>query len=276
MTEPTVDAHVHVWDTSRRELPWLPVGHALRRDISLADFRVAAEGDVPEIVLVQADADPGEVFDLLDQAAADDAVLGVVGWVDLLADDVEKKLAKALSYAEDRGARLVGIRCPPADQHDPEAVTAPAYVRGVRAAADAGLAVDLLLRPAALTGAARLAALVPGARLVLDHLGNPTTADDTWVTGMKALADVPSVTVKVSGVTAHLPAGELAELLDFALDQFGSDRLMFGSDWPVCTLRSSRAETVRRTTAVLPVAAHKDVFRGTARRTYRLEVTAGR
>ncbi|MFG1816903.1 amidohydrolase family protein [Kribbella sp. NPDC049174] len=251
-----LDAHVHLWDTSRRSLPWLPAGHPLRRDFSLRDFSEAADG-LPDTILVQADADPLEVTDLLDLAATTPSVLGVVGWFDLLAD-----------VQLPQHAKLVGIRCPPADQTDPDALTDPALLRGVRSAADAGLAIDLLLRPPALTGAAWLATAVPDARLVLDHLGNPATADADWLTGLKALADCPNVTVKLSG-TAHLPSDTLAELIAVALDLFGSDRLMFGSDWPVCTLSSSRAEVVRRTTELLPAAAHNDVFRGTAQRTYR-------
>jgi L-fuconolactonase len=251
-----LDAHVHLWDTSRRSLPWLPAGHPLRRDFSLRDFAEAADG-LPDTILVQADADPLEVTDLLDLATTTPTVLGVVGWFDL---------HRTTSFVEH--PKLLGIRCPPADQADPDALTDPAFVRGVRAAAGAGLAIDLLLRPPALTGAARLATTVPGARLVLDHLGNPATADADWLLGMKALADCPNVTVKVSG-TAHLPTGVLAELIAVALDLFGSDRLMFGSDWPVCTLAGTRAEVVRRTTELLPAAAHNDVFRGTAQRTYR-------
>ncbi|MEV0290778.1 MULTISPECIES: amidohydrolase family protein [unclassified Kribbella] len=252
-----LDAHVHVWDTSRRSLPWLPAGHPLRRDFSLDDFCEAADGS-PDTILVQADADPLEVTDLLDLAATTPSVLGVVGWFDL---------HRTTSFPDD--PLLLGIRCPPADQTDPDAFTAPAFVRGVRAATEAGLAVDLLLRPSALTGAARLADAVPGARVVLDHLGNPTGVTADWSTGMKALADHPNVTVKLSG-TAHLPTGNLAELVAAALELFGSERLMFGSDWPVCTLSSTRAEVLRRTAELLPAAAHNDVFRGAAERTYRL------
>lgn len=265
-----LDAHVHVWDTGRRRLPWLPEGHPLRRDFSLNELADAAGGELPELVLVQADADPDEVTDLLDLAAATPTVLGVVGWFDLQAADVADQLARASKYAEACGARLAGVRCPPVNQFDPDALTDSALVRGVRAAAEAGLVVDLLLRPAALTGAARLADVVPEAQLVLDHLGNPTAADADWAAGMKALADTPNVAVKLSGVTGHLPPEDLGELFDLALSLFGSDRLMFGSDWPVCTLRTSRAETLRTTTALLPAAAHNDVLRGTAQRIYQL------
>ncbi|TDO52481.1 L-fuconolactonase [Kribbella sp. VKM Ac-2527] len=252
-----LDAHVHVWDLARRQLPWLLAGHPLRRDFSLPDLTEASDGRLPDTILVQADADPLEVTDLLDLAATTSSVLGVVGWFDLHSD---------LQLPAD--SNLVGIRCPPADQTDPDALTDPAFVRGVRAAADAGLAIDLLLRPPALIGAARLATAVPDARLVLDHLGNPSGPTADWSTGMKALAEAPNVTVKLSG-TAHLPSGDLAELIAVTLDLFGSDRVMFGSDWPVCTLSSSRAEAIRRTTELLPAAAHNDVFRGTAERTYR-------
>ncbi|MEU4607037.1 amidohydrolase family protein [Kribbella sp. NPDC023972] len=264
-----LDSHVHLWDTPRRRLPWLPTGHPLRRDFALPDLAEASGGRLPDTIIVQADADPLEVTDLLDLAATTPSVLGVVGWFDLTSEEVGTRVATSSDVSGGTGSKLAGIRCPPVDQADPDALTDPAFLRGVQAAADAGLAIDLLLRPPALTGAARLATAVPDARLVLDHLGNPVSADADWHTGMKALADCPNVSVKLSG-TAHLPSDTLAELIGVALDLFGSDRLMFGSDWPVCTLFSTRAEVIRRTTELLPAAAHNDVFRGTAERTYRL------
>ncbi|NIK57739.1 L-fuconolactonase [Kribbella shirazensis] len=201
--------------------------------------------------------------DLLALARQHPAVVGVVGWFDLL--DFPDRVPD--------DPRLVGVRSPPTDQTDPDALTDPAHLRGVRAAADAGLAIDLLLRPSALIGAARLAAAVPDARLVLDHLGNPTTATPEWRTGMQALAECPNVTVKLSGI-AHLATDDLRALVDVALELFGSERLLFGSDWPVCTQAGSRAEVIRRTTALLPPATHNDVFHGTAQRIYRPRETA--
>ncbi|MEU8221091.1 amidohydrolase family protein [Kribbella sp. NPDC048915] len=255
-----LDAHVHVWELSRRALAWLPSGHPLRRDFTL-------EGFTTDVVLVQADADPAEVWDLLALGQQDQRVVGVVGWFDLL--DVPDR------WPDDQ--LLVGVRSPPHDQTDPESMTAPAHLRGVRAAAEAGLAIDLLLRPSALIGAARLANAVPGARLVLDHLGNPdpssAAANDDWLTGMRALAECPNVSVKLSG-TAHLATDALRALVDVALELFGSQRLLFGSDWPVCTPARSRAEVLRRTTALLPPATHNDVLRGTAQRIYRPRETA--
>ncbi len=280
MTDPPLDAHVHVWDLARRQLPWLPADHPLRRDFTLTDLAETPGAPLPDTILVQSDADPQEVTDLLNLAATTPSVIGVVGWRNLYDDlprhakersDLGSPQADPGSHLPDldpRPAKLVGIRCPPADQTDPTALTDPAFLRGVRAAADADLAIDLLLRPPALNGAARLATAVPTARLVLDHLGHPSGPTTDRTTGMKALADCPNVTVKLSG-TAHLPTETLAELITVALDLFGSARLMFGSDWPVCTLSSSRAEVIRRTTELLPAAAHNDVFRGTAERTYR-------
>jgi L-fuconolactonase len=255
-----IDAHVHVWDLSRRALPWLRDGHPLRRDFSLADM---SAGEASQLVLVQADADGREVGDLLAVAQQNPQVAGVIGWFDLL--DFPDRLPD--------DPRLVGVRSPPVDQTDPDLLTTSAHTRGVRAAADAGLAIDLLLRPSALIGAARLASAVPSARLILNHLGNPTTADHEWRTGMKALAECPNVFVKLSGI-AHLATDDLRALVDVALELFGSRRLLFGSDWPVCTLASTRAEVIRRTTALLPPATHNDVFRGTAQRIYRPRETA--
>jgi len=258
-----IDAHVHVWELERRALPWLPEDHPLRRDFTLTDLA----GELPDVVLVQADADPAEAGDLLTLARQTPAVVGVVGWFDLL-DFPDRVPDDPL---------LVGVRSPPRDQTDPDLLTAPAHVRGVRAAADAGLAIDLLLRPSALIGAARLATAVPDARLVLDHLGNPTPLSEAatpgWRSGMQALAECPNVTVKLSG-TAHLATDDLRALVDVALELFGSERLLFGSDWPVCTLAATRAEVIRRTTALLPPATHNDVFRGTAQRIYRPRETA--
>ncbi|MFI5698147.1 amidohydrolase family protein [Kribbella sp. NPDC051586] len=269
-----LDAHVHVWDLRRRSLPWLGPHHPLRRDFALDDLADPADpggaggaggagGGLVELVLVQADSDPTEVGDLLALAERNPAVVGVVGWFDLL--DFPDRLPD--------DPWLVGVRSPPADQTDPDLLTDPAHVRGVRAAADAGLAIDLLLRPPALIGAARLASAVPDARLVLDHLGNPTTPTPDWLAGMRALAECPNVTVKLSG-TAHLATDDLRALVDVALELFGSQRLLFGSDWPVCTLAAGRAEVVRRTEALLPTATHNDVFRGTAQRIYRPRETA--
>jgi L-fuconolactonase len=260
-----IDAHVHVWDLTRRHLPWLPPDHPLRRNFTLSDLPDLSE--TSDVVLVQADADPAEVDDLLVVAQQNPAVVGVVGWFDLL--DLPDRLPD--------DPLLVGVRSPPADQTDPDLLTAPAHVRGIRAAADAGLAVDLLLRPSALIGAVRLASAVPDARLVLDHLGNPAPLSDAataeWRSGMQALAECPNVTVKLSG-TAHLATDDLRALVDVALELFGSERLLFGSDWPVCTLAATRAEVIRRTTALLPPATHNDVFRGTAQRIYRSRETA--
>jgi L-fuconolactonase len=273
MSEPVLDSHVHVWDPDRRKLPWLPEGHPLRRVFRLQDLASPHDGGSlpPETLLVQADADPAETVDLLDLAAAAPSVLGVVGWVDLTAPDVADRIAAATEYADQVGARLVGIRCPPANQVDPDALTAPPLILGIRAAAEAGLAVDLLLRPAALPGAARLATALPQARLVLDHLGNPQRPGDEWLAGMRLLSAAPNVTVKLSGFAAL--AGDedrLGSVVDTALRLFGSERLMFGSDWPVCTLHLSHGETVRRATDLIPAAAQKDVFGATARRSYQL------
>jgi L-fuconolactonase len=263
-----LDAHVHLWDTTRRELPWLPAGHPLRRDFTIADLEADA-GVLPSVVVVQADADPLEVHDLLDLAASTPSVAGVVGWFDLLADDVAVRIDAAVRHADQVGARLVGVRCPPADQHDPAALTAMSA--GVRAATEAGLAIDLLVRPAALPGVAELADSVPAARLVLDHLGNPREEDSDWSCGMKLLADRPGVTVKLSGLTAistdpemiAAHVGEVAAL-------FGADRLMYGSDWPVCTLTTDYRSTLDLVLDLLPRNVQAAVLGTVARRIYRL------
>lgn len=277
MTEPpvpVVDAHVHVWDVQRRSLPWLPEGHPLRRDFHLDERLRDEHPGTIDVVLVQADADAGENTDLFDLAATHPAVAGVVAWVDLLDRDAPKALDAARAGARARGAALVGVRCPPHDRHDPRALADNRLRRGVAAAAERGLCVDVLAGPAALPAIAELADAVPDARLVVDHLGGPRHTHgvtESWTRGMERIAAAPNVFVKASGVTAVAAHRRTRrEYVEKALAVVGADRLMYGSDWPVCTLDPGHEHVIDLLRGVVPTHQLPKVLRSTARQVYRL------
>ncbi|MHB1592744.1 MAG: amidohydrolase family protein [Streptosporangiaceae bacterium] len=271
-----VDAHQHFWDLAAHEQPFLnlPGNEPLLRNFGLADLRpLAAAAGVTATVVVQTVTEPGETAELLDLAAGSDLVAGVVGWVDLAAGDVADRLA-ALRARPD-GALLRGIRHPLLIEPDPDWLARPAIRHGLAAVSAAGLCFDLVLPPGLLPAATAAARACPGLTFVLDHLGNPDlTAEPTlgWLNAVGEFAALPNTAAKLSGVLA---AGQdLARpCYEAALAAFGPGRLMYGSDWPVCTLSAGYPDvlaTARSLTADLAVAEQATIFGGTARRIYGL------
>jgi L-fuconolactonase len=147
--------------------------------------------------------------------------------------------------------------------------------------ADAGLVYDLVVLPHQLPACAEAAASLPGLTFVLDHLGKPPIATgelEPWATAVRTLAALPNTVAKLSGLVteadhASWAAGDLRPYTDVALDAFGPHRLMFGSDWPVCTLAATYGEVVSVTGELTPQLSEPEraaVLSGTATRVYRL------
>ena len=278
-----VDAHHHLWDPARRDYPWMTGdAAALRRPIGLDDLRATVEPlGVVATVAVQAATTEEETVELLALAAASGGlVAGVVGWVDLTAPDTGERLS-ALREAPG-GERLVGIRHAVHDEPDPGWIERDDVARGLRAVAQAGLPYDLLLFPEHLPAAARIAAALPELRLVVDHGAKPHIAAgerEPWSSDLAALAAHERVHCKLSGlVTEADPRGwreqDVESYAGRLLELFGPERLMFGSDWPVCTLAASYAEVLdlaRSALAGLGDAERDAVLAGTARRFYGLD-----
>ena len=186
--------------------------------------------------------------------------------------------------------RLSGIRHPVLAEPDPDWLARPAVLRGLKALAAAGLAYDVVGAPCDLPAAVTAARQVPELRFVLDHLGNPDmtpgtgpAASQPWASAFAQFAALENTTAKLSGVLGVPPppgttpgSGALAHIRPYyevALHAFGPDRLMFGSDWPPCTLDASYTEviaTARALTAGLSSTEQAAIFSGTAGRTYRL------
>lgn len=272
-----VDSHQHFWDLSVRDQPWLrrPGNEPLLRKFSEADLRpLAAAADVTATIVVQTVIEPGETPDLLELAAGSELVAGVVGWVDLQADDVADALA-ALQARPD-GSFLRGIRHPVLVESDPDWLRRPAVHRGLAAVGAAGLCYDVVVPPEMLTAAGDAAAACTEVAFVLDHLGNPDIGehpDERWVAAIRGLGGLPNVSCKLSGILGEADVGRLQPYYQTVLAAFGPDRLMFGSDWPPCTLAATYGTVVaaaRALIADLSPAEQSAILSGTATRMYRL------
>jgi L-fuconolactonase len=233
-------------------------------------------------VLVQTITVAAETPELLDLAAREPMVLGVVGWVNLAAPGVAERLAQLRASAG--GQWLAGIRHQVQEEPDPRWLCRPDVRRGLAAVCEAGLAYDLLLTPPQLDAAIETVAALPELRFVLDHAGKPPIRDrelEPWRDRIGQLARYGNVTCKLSGlVTEADPAAwtvdDLRPYADTLLDAFGPERLMFGSDWPVCLLAASYDQVTiaaEELTAGLSGAERAAVFGGTAARAYGLAPT---
>jgi L-fuconolactonase len=277
-----VDAHHHLWDPGRREYPWMD-GDALaplRRPFTLDDLRQVAAGRAERTVLVQTVGDESETIDFLAVASASGGLIaGVVGWVDLTAPDVGDRIGALRERSG--GERLVGIRHQVQDEPDPGWLARRDVRRGLRAVAAAGLVYDLLVLVPQLDEAIGVVRDLPELTFVLDHLAKPGIAGGTWepwASRVAELATLPNVSAKISGLVteADWNSWTLAQIAPYvrqALDVFGADRLMIGSDWPVCTLAASYADVWSLASALtggLTDVERAAVRGGTAARVYRL------
>jgi L-fuconolactonase len=283
-----IDAHHHVWDLSVRDQDWItgPEMAAIRRTFTLDDLRPAARAaGVTATVTVQTVTVPDETPELLALAAADPLVGAVVGWTDLTSPAVADEIARL--GAGRGGGYLRGIRHQVQSEPDPDWLRRPDVLRGLGAVEAAGLCYDLVIVPRQLPAAAYAAAAVPGLTMVLDHAGKPPVADGDlrgWARDLAAFAALPNTVCKLSGLVTEAPAGAPASAFAPAaatvLEAFGPDRVMFGSDWPVCLLAGDYGGVValaRTLTAGLSATGRAAVFGETAARVYRIAAdrTAG-
>ena len=261
-----VDAHQHFWDPAVADYTWMDdeLG-SLRRRFDPDDLSplLAAHG-VRATVVVQALGTLDETRWLLELAAAAPFVAGVVGWIDLTGD------------AKQGLDGLVGVRHQVHDEPDPNWLVSDDVQRGLAAIGDAGLPFDLVVRPEQLPAAVEAVRRNPANSFVLDHVGNPPLRSgevDQWRDCVAALAELPNVTCKLSGLfTLAKPGGDLAAVVEQALRWFGAERCMFGSDWPVCLLATDYGAALALVRDAVPERDRERVLSGTAIRTYGLKV----
>lgn len=278
-----IDAHHHLWDPGRRRYPFLdpPEMAPIRRPYGVPELRQhAAAAGVERTVVVQAVPTMEETRELLHAAAGSGGlVAGVVGWVDLAAASVADDIAALCAVPG--GSLLVGIRHLVQDEADPEWLVRSDVLRGLREVAASGLAYDLLVRPHQVRAATAAARQVPGGRFVLDHAAKPPVAAGAlqpWADLVRDLASVPSTYCKVSGLVTeaswrHWTREQVRPYVEHVLSCFGPDRLMLGSDWPVCELAATYEQVLdlaRDILSALRPEEREDVLSGTAVRAYRL------
>lgn len=239
----TIDAHQHFWHFDGDRDTWITDEMAaLRRDFLPADLEpVLAQNGIDGCVAVQAAQSEEETMFLVSMARTYDIVKGVVGWVDLQADTLSERLTALAQHPEIRGYRHVA-QGEPADF-----LTRPAVVQGIHRLAEFGMTYDILIYPTQLKAALHLVRAVPEVNFVVDHLAKPYIKKqdiNRWSNFMAELAKCPNVTCKLSGLVTEADWQQWSKrdffpYLDVVFDHFGPDRLLFGSDWPVCLVAAN-------------------------------------
>ncbi|MET8547303.1 amidohydrolase family protein [Micromonospora zamorensis] len=276
-----IDAHHHLWTA---DYPWLaaPGLESIRRDYTIADLVPRLDAaSVTATVLVEAGrCDAAETAEFLALAAATPRIAGVVGWASLTDPALPATLAgyRCLPGA----AKLVGIRDQVQAVADPGHLARPDVRAALAAIGAAGLTFDLVVHLGQLPACTEAARATPGATFVLDHLGKPRIDADGlagWRAAVRDLAACDNVVAKLSGLLTEAGTGwrvaDIRPYVDTALELFGPQRLMAGSDWPVCDLVASYAEAWTALDACLGELSPDErtaVLAGTATRTYALEV----
>jgi len=239
-----IDTHQHFWRYNPEEFDWIDDSMAaLRRDFLPHDLEpeLAAAGFDGSIA-VQARQTLDETRWLLDLAASSPLILGVVGWVDLRSPDVRAQLDEFAG-----NPKLLGIRHIVQSEPDDRFLLQPDFLRGISLLEEFDLTYDILIYPKHLPVAAEFVQRFPRQRFVLDHLAKPPIKSGNlhpWDFGIRELAKSPNVFCKLSGLMTEADwrnwkPEHIEPYLDVALDRFGPDRLMIGSDWPVCKVAAS-------------------------------------
>ena len=278
----TVDAHHHFWDPATRDYPWLTEElAAIRRRFGPEDLAPLVERTgVDRTILVQTTSSLDETREFLATATATPFIAGVVGWVDLTEVAVGDTIAELTAC--EGGSLLVGIRHQVHDEPDPVWVLRPDVNRGIAAVGAAGLVYDLLVRPRELPAALETVRAHPDVAFVIDHLAKPSIRLgelEPWLSLMRPFGELDNVACKVSGLVTEADWGswrltDLQPFVDAAIEIFGPDRRMFGSDWPVCLLAATYDDVLgaaRSTTAGLSRDERDQLFGETARRVYGLD-----
>jgi L-fuconolactonase len=244
-----IDAHQHFWIYRPDEYGWIDDSMAaLRRDFLPGDLKPELVGTgFQGSVAVQARQTLEETRWLLDLAEQSPSIFGVVGWVDLRSSDVRAQLKE---FA--RNSKLVGIRHIVQTEPDDRFLMRSEFLRGISVLEEFDLAYDILIYTKHFPVAAEFVARFPRQRFVLDHLAKPPIKSgeiDSWTEGIRHLAAFPNVFAKLSGLVTeadwkHWKPEQITPYIDGAFEAFGLDRLMIGSDWPVCLVAAPYARAV--------------------------------
>ncbi|GAA1702933.1 amidohydrolase family protein [Microbacterium sediminicola] len=274
-----LDSHVHVWDPSRSPYSWLRGSDAIDRTFTLEDLSPDLDAcGIGDLVLVQSDDTAGDTDFMRELAAVDPRVRGIVGYAPLH----EPQIAAATFARWREDPLMVGVRNLIHMRPEPDWMTRPAYVEGLKAAGAAGIAVDVIaVTEAHLEQLVALAGKLPDVTFVLDHLGQPpvTEPKDYWWPLMQRLGEHPRVFAKLSGmyiggsVLSPVSVDQVRQVRDLALAAFGAERLMYGGDWPIAVLAGGYGPAtagIRAAIAELSAAEQDGIGRRAAETAYAL------
>ena len=279
-----IDSHHHVWDLSVREQGWM-VGEALnpiKKNFSINDLRQAITGcGIDKTVVVQTVTNYDETPELLELADTDDLVAGVVGFLKI---DAEDAIAHLDSYQSLRGFKyLVGIRDIAHDYEDVKYLSKPQVVKNVQELGRRGLVYDLLTKTPHMRAAINLVKTCPNTKFVLDHISKPYIAKadmQPWADQITELASFENVVVKVSGLFTEADwknwkKEDFWPYLEHITKSFTPNRMMFGSDWPVCLLAATYKQSidlVEEFTSKFSESEKNAFWAGTANKAYGLNL----
>ena len=273
-----IDAHQHFWHFDPVRDAWITDEMSVLQRDFLPD-ELASNCQASQIdgtIAVQADQSEQETEFLLGLAARHPLIRGVVGWVDLRAPNLAERLEHFRGFPRLRGVRHI------AQAEPDDFLMREDVVRGVGRLHAFGLTYDILVYAHQLPAALALVDRLPDQPFVVDHLAKPRIRDgamEPWAAHMRALAEHPNVRCKVSGMVTEADwerwrPEDLRPYLDVVFEAFGADRLMFGSDWPVCLLAASYQrveEVIESYASQLSAVDRENLFGGTAVRFYQLE-----
>ncbi len=276
-----IDAHQHYWKTERNDYGWLtPESGPLYADYMPDDLRPHLQANgIDKTIVVQAAPTVAETEFLLSLCEREKTLAGVVGWLDLDADDFPEQFARLRS-----NRYFVGIRPMLQDLDDDAWILRPRVIQSLKRLADEQFPIDLLIFPRHLPHIITLLEQLPGLRAVIDHLAKPGIKDgvlDPWRDDIAAIARHANVYCKLSGMVTeadmrHWKTADFVPYVHHVFDVFGPQRVMFGSDWPVCLLAADYSQVCRLLADALPQRlSERDrsaIFGGNAIDFYKLEV----
>ncbi len=240
----TIDSHQHFWAYDAERYSWINESmKAIQRDFLPSDLLpILKKNGIDGCIAVQADQSEAETEFLLELAAKNDFIKGVVGWVDLQKSNVRERLEHFSSNKLFKGVRHIVQ-----DEPDEYFMLRPDFQRGIAQLSAFDLAYDILVYQQQLPSAIALVHNFPAQTFVLDHMAKPRISkglDPGWKLNIKELAKCPNVYCKLSGLVTETKGfnwekGDFVPFLDTVLEAFGADRVLFGSDWPVCLLAAS-------------------------------------
>ena len=274
----TIDSHQHFWKYDPARDGWITDEMSrLKRDFLPEDFEHECKANgIDGSIAVQADQSENETLFLLDLAKRSERIAGVVGWVDLRSPAAEERLQFFSHHKKLRGFRHIAQGEP-----DDQFLVGREFARGISLLRDFGFTYDILIYPKQLPAAIELVSRFPEQPFVVDHLAKPPIkagGREPWASYMRTIAQNKNVFCKLSGMVTeadwvHWKPEELRPYLDVVFEAFGPERLMFGSDWPVCLLSASyrQVKQIIESYVVANCGQHKEkIFGGNAIRFYGL------